>query len=338
MLQTQAMLTRKTITTLAVCGAVLGAVVAGGCKKDEKKSAKAGAAAPASSDLRRALAMMPPDVEGVVGIDFGSLRASKLAAGYQARAMESIGGDFAAFQAACGFDPVQKIASIVAGGKGQRGGEDVVAVVRGLPKAELMACADKVSKDPKLAPGLTVAVDGPYVLLTAEDRSFGLQFTDDTTLVAARKAGAGATKADLAAITGAADGQGLTGNQHFMQLVDDVDTDASVWFVISGKSERVKSMGRGMLSFEAALGEVHVADGLELKAGARLENDNAAKGMADSFNKTLDSMKKSLLKNIATDVTVKADGPFVRLHAKMTKQQLEELGAFASSFIGNPFE
>jgi hypothetical protein len=305
---------------------VLGAVVAGGCKKDEKKS-KPGAAAPASSDLRRALAMMPPDVEGVVGIDFGSLRASKLASGYQARAMESIGEDFAAFQAACGFDPVQKIASIVAGGKGQRGGEDVVAVVRGLPKAELMACADKVSKDPKLAPGLTVAVDGPYV-----------QFTDDTTLVAARKAGAGATKADLAAITGAADGQGLTGNQHFMQLVDDVDTDASVWFVISGKSERVKSMGRGMLSFEAALGEVHVADGLELKAGARLENDGAAKGMADSFNKTLDSMKKSLLKNIATDVTVKADGPFVRLHAKMTKQQLEELGAFASSFIGNPFE
>ncbi len=334
------MLTRNAISSFALVGAVLGGLFAAtGCKKDEAKAkAGGGAAAPASSDLRRALAMIPVDTDGVVGLNLAQVRASALASGYQDRVLGAVGGELKAFEAVCGFDPMKKVNSAILGGKGERGNEDLVAVLRGLPRAELMACADKASKDPALTPGVTLTVDGAYVVVTAEGKSVALQFTDDTTLLAVRKGGAAASKADLAAIAAAADGQGVTGSSSFMQLIDEVDTDASVWFVVSGKSKRVQDAGRGMIKFEAALGSVTLTDTLVVVAAARLESPDAAKGMADSFGKTLDSMKKSLLKNVATDVTVKSDGSFVRLHAKMTKQQLEELVGFASAFIGNPFE
>jgi hypothetical protein len=335
--------TRKTISSLALVAAMLAAMGACGSKKDEAKGKGPGtggaAAKPASNDLRAALAMIPVDADGVVGIDLAQLRTSKLGAGYQDRVVDAAGGSLAAFKTACGFDPMQKVEHLVVGGKGKKGEEDMVAVLRGMPKAELMACADKVSKDPKIAPELTLTVDGDYVVATAEGKSVALQFANDTTLVAARKGGAAAPKADLAAIIASADGAGVTGSANFMQLIDAVNTDASVWFVISGKADRVKGLTRGLLTFDVAIGDATITDGLVLDIGARLESPQAAEGMAASFGKTLESMKKSLLKNVATDVTVKSDGPFVRLHAKMTKQQLEELGAFAGSLIGsNPFE
>ena len=199
----------------------------------------------------------------------------------------------------------------------------------------MMACADKASKDPTLVPDTTVTIDGAFVVVSSSRGAIGLTFIDDATLVAARKAGAAPTKAEMDAIVAAKDGDGITGSKGFMDMIDGLDTTRSVWFVLNGHSQTIRDAGRGFLDFEAAFGTVDITSSLDLQLSARLESEDAAKGMADGFGRTLDSMKKSLLKGVITDVTVESKGKDVRLHAKMTRDQLTQLADFAKGMLGN---
>ena len=343
--------------------ALLVLAACGSCKKDKPKEeeGKGGAAArkdtPASDELRHALALMPLQSDGVVGIDLALLRSSGLYKAYQKDIEGAASSQLEQIKALCGFDPLPKVTRVVAGGVGDRTTGDATAVVTGLGKAETMGCFTKAAATPPA--NVEVTVDGDFATIQAtpvpepvnvvpggdagaaaspprEPESVSVQFLDDTTAVIARRGGKAVDKAGMQSILAAkvGDPSNVTGSPGFMEMIDAVDTEAGVWFVINGKSDRVKSVGRGLLSFDAAFGHVHVGDGLDVHATLRVDSEDSAKRMADLATRQVASMRKSLMKDMLGEVEVEQKGRDVRFRLQESREQLEKLVDFAGSLLG----
>lgn len=342
-----------------------------GCKKDKKAepgggSAAAKAALPASDELRTALAMMPLDSEAIVGFDLAELRGTELYKTYEKDLRGQAASQLETIQKLCGFDPSEKLTSVVAAGKGNSRKGDATAVVRGLSKADTMGCLTKASKEKH--EGVTITVDGDFAMIQAEvpddeaeadgdggvplvadsppdpsaapktakatrGESASVQFLDDQTAVVARREGKAPDKAAMAAIVGAKPGEGVTSSAPFMEMIDGIDTDAPLWFVINGKAPAVQKLTRGLLRFDAAYGHVLVGSGLDIHATMRVDKDETAKSMSEMAQRQVDSMKKSLMKDMLGEVTVTQDGRDVHLRLQESREQLAKLIDFAGTFL-----
>lgn len=316
--------------------ACLALVAAAACKKDKKSEGEGkggGGGQAVSADLQRTLAMIPKESDGVIGIDLGKLRGSELYKAYEAQLREVGAGQLDAVQELCGFDPVPKLQRVIAGGAG-RG--DATAVVDGLGKAEVVACMQKAAAAPP--PDTTITVDGDFMTVVQGDNALAMQFLDDDTAVIARRGDRAPDKAAMAAILAAKDGDGLTGSQPFMEMVRQVDTGDTIWFVVNGQAPSVKSMGRGFVSFVAAWGDIAVGAGLDIETSVRFDSDATAKQTAEVVEGQVAKMKKSLMKDMLGDVTVKHTGRDVRFHVVQSRDQLEKLVDFAGTMLGGMFE
>jgi hypothetical protein len=338
-------------------------VAAAGCKKDKDKAkddGKTGAAgakdSPASAELKQYLALMPLQSDGVGGVDFTLLRSSELYKAYQKDIEGAAAGQLEQIKALCGFDPLPKITKVVGGGVGNRKTGDATVVIKGLGKAETMACLQKgVSAAPPeikvdgdgatietqrklealpIAPGADPAAP-PAPPPAAEVESVSVQFLDDTTAVIARRGGKAVDKATMQSILAAkvGDASNVTGSPGFMEMIDAVDTDAGVWFVINGKSSAVQSVGRGILAFDAAFGHVYVGAGLDVHATLRVATEDEAKRMSDLATRQVTSMRKSLMKDMLGPVDVEQKGRDVRFRLQESREQLEKLVDFAGSLL-----
>lgn len=342
------------------------AVVAG-CKKDKPKEqdgkggAGAGAAkdSPASAELKQQLALMGLQSDGVIGIDLTLLRSSELYKTYQKDIEGAAAGQLEQIKTLCGFDPLPKLTRVLAGGVGSRKTGDATAVVQGLGKAETMACLSKAAATPPA--NVKVVVDGDFATVETtlvrdavpiapgadpaaaaapppapETESVSVQFTDDTTAVIARRGGKAVDKATMQSILAAkvGDASNVTGSAGFMEMIDAIDTEAGVWFVVNGKSDRVKSMGRGILAFDAAFGHVYVGSGLDVHATLRVDSEDSAKRMTDLATRQVASMRKSLMKDMLGEVEVEQKGRDVRFRLQESREQLEKLIDFAGSLLG----
>ncbi len=342
--------------------------VTAGCKKDKKAAPGAGsaaAAAPASSELRTALAMMPLESEMIIGFDLAELRGTELYKTYEKDLRGQAASQLDTIQKLCGFDPSEKLTSVVAAGKGNSRNGDATAVVRGLSKADTMGCLTKAAASPPA--DVTVTVDGDFAMIQAatpdgdkaaadgdggvplvappadpakikvaaatRGESASVQFLDDQTAVVARRDGKAPDKAAMAAIIGAKAGEGVTSSAPFMEMIDGIDTDAPVWFVINGKAPAVQKLTRGLLRFDAAYGHVLVGSGLDLHATIRVDKDDTAKSMSEMAQRQVDSMKKSLMKDMLGEVTVTQHGREVRLRLQESREQLTKLIDFAGTFL-----
>jgi hypothetical protein len=348
-----------------IFAAVVSLALVAGCKKDKPKeegaAGKAGAKeAPASTELRTMLALMPLQADGVIGIDFAKLRGSELYRAYQKDLEEAASGQLDEIRALCGFDPMPKLDKLVAGGVGSRRTGDAILVLRGLGKAETMGCLNKAAAAPPA--NVKVVVDGDFATVETapasppvnvipgaaadagaaaapppEPESVSVQFLDDTTAVIARKGGKAVDKATMQGLLAAKPGDAgnVTGSPGFMEMIDAIDTEAPVWFVVNGNAERVQKMGRGLLSFKAAFGHILVADGLDVHATLRVDTEESAKRMADLANRQVASMQKSLMKDMLGPVEVEQKGVDVRFRLQESREQLEKLVDFAGSLLGS---
>lgn len=315
--------------------ACLTLAAAAACKKDKKSEGegKGGGGQAVSADLQRTLAMIPKESDGVIGIDLAKLRGSDMYKAYEAQLREVGAGQLDAVQELCGFDPVPKLQRVVAGGAG-RG--DATAVIDGLGKAEVVSCMQKAAAAPPA--GTTITVDGDFMTVVQGDDALAMQFLDDDTAVIARRGDRAPDKAAMATILAAKDGDGLTGSQPFMEMVRQVDTGDTIWFVVNGQAPSVKSMGRGFVNFVAAWGDIAVGAGLDIETSVRFDSDATAKQTAEVVEGQVAKMKKSLMKDMLGDVTVKQAGRDVRFHVVQSREQLEKLVDFAGTMLGGMFE
>jgi hypothetical protein len=185
-----------------------------------------------------------------------------------------------------------------------------------------------------IAPGADPAAP-PAPPPAAEVESVSVQFLDDTTAVIARRGGKAVDKATMQSILAAkvGDASNVTGSPGFMEMIDAVDTDAGVWFVINGKSSAVQSVGRGILAFDAAFGHVYVGAGLDVHATLRVATEDEAKRMSDLATRQVTSMRKSLMKDMLGPVDVEQKGRDVRFRLQESREQLEKLVDFAGSLL-----
>jgi hypothetical protein len=325
---------------------------------------------PASAELKQHLALMPLQSDGVVGVDLALLRGSELYKAYQKDIEGAAANQLEQIKTLCGFDPLPKIQKVLAGGVGSRKTGDATAVIKGLGKAETMDCLTKAAAAPP--PNVKVVVDGDFATVETaiardpapvpvappaaaaadpkappaaqpapppepvETESVSVQFLDDTTAVIARRGGKAVDKAAMQALlaTKVGDAANVTGSPGFMEMIDAIDTEAGLWFVVNGKSDRVKSVGRGILAFDAAFGHVYAGAGLDVHATLRVESEDSAKRMTDLATRQVASMRKSLMKDMLGEVEVEQNGRDVRFRLQESREQLEKLVDFAGSLLG----
>src|SRR5512139_1453396 len=194
------------IHTLFATVLASGLVLAGACKKDEKKADPAAskttdqkvaekpgdktdskAAVAPSGGAADDLSLLPVDSEAVMGINFAQLQSSALWKKFVEPQMMK--GDFpsklAQFKGKCGFDPMTAVKSLAIGMKGVGGDNpDGVVVIHGAGKKESLDCLDKM-KDEITKSGDELTRDGDIVIVKSKKgETVAITFVNDTTAIA----------------------------------------------------------------------------------------------------------------------------------------------------------
>jgi hypothetical protein len=263
------------------------------------------------------LAYLPGDAEIVVALDVQQIRAAPLWQKYEAALTQ---GAFAKLQTVCGIDPasIQRVTLAARGGA-----NDVVAVVRGLPRDRFMKCV----VDPKLI-GRPVAVIGDVVTVTDGGQTTAMKFVDARTLVAHIKSGA--TADTLAAIVRS--GSPLRRVPAVADMFVRADTGAPVWFVAGGTPWLSRGLGMGH-AVAAANGSIHITDGVDLVVRMRVDSQGAAQQVAQALKSQL-----GFTHPFVNSIDVVAEDLEVKLAVTVTEAELDRLVGIMglASSLGGP--
>jgi hypothetical protein len=298
---------------------VLGLALITACKKDDAAGGGGGGKSGAANSAD--LALLPVDSELVLGINFSQVQQSALWKQFVEPKLMS--GDvqrkFAEFKESCGFDPMATLTSVSLGMKGIGNPQpDGVIVLHGPDKAKVWACLEnekvkaQITKD-----GGEFTRDGDVGLF--KDKSGGqvaLTFVNDTTALAVIGNQVTAASAKAAA----AGGSTLKTSQQFLDMYSKIGGGDSLWFLINGKSKVFEKAAMFGIKPQAVFGSVSVTDGLSLDMRMRLENDAAAKQLADTGKAQLSQASKMFDK-----VDITNDGADVKVSLSLSNQKLQEL-------------
>jgi hypothetical protein len=304
-------MTMARIHTLFATVLASGLVLAGACKKDEKKAEPAAtdkvatdpkvaekppAAKPADPPgvaptgmVADDLGLLPVDSEAVIGINFAQLQSSPLWKKFVEPQMMK--GDFPqklAQFAKCGFDPMGAIKSLALGMKGVGGDNpDGVIVVHGAGKKESLDCFDKM-KDEAAKSGDEITRDGDVVLVKSKKgETVAITFVNDSTAVAVIGPNASKDGVKKAAQGGSA----LKSSPAFVEMYGKINTQASLWMLVNGNANVFDKAAQMGVKPKAVFGSVNVTDGLSVDVRMRLESADQATQMANAFNGQLAAFK-----------------------------------------------
>ncbi|HET9623484.1 MAG TPA: hypothetical protein VFP84_19060 [Kofleriaceae bacterium] len=333
-------------------GLGLSLAVAGtACKKDDKKADtatgdkaadkgdkaadkggdKPGAMPKATGDD---LSLIPLDSELVLGLNFAQLQSSALWKQFVEPMMLSNADmvkDMGEFKAKCGFDPLLAIKSISVGLKNIDSGKpEGVAIVHGLEKGKIATCLDAM-KDQMAAKGSEVTRDGDVILVknTKENKTVGMTFTNDTTLLVAIADPVTADTVKKAAATQST----LKTSPPFLDMYSKVKTGDSLWALMNGNSKAFDKMGQMGAKPKALFGSLNVTDGLAVDMRMRFEKADDATQVATAVKQQIGSLSK-----FADKAEANADGSDVHIEIGMSNQKLQSLiqqfGPMLSAFGG----
>lgn len=316
---------------------VSSALVAGACKKDEKKdpgapgattaekgdkpsalsqTLAAGAGAAAASDD---LSLLPVDSEIVMGLNFAQLQQSALWKKFVEPQLMK--GDtvakLAEFKAKCGFDPLASIKSISVGMKGIGNPKpDGVVVVHGVEKTKALACIEQVKAEAAKEGG-EMTVDGDVVLVKSKDgETVAMTFVNDTTAIAVM--GTAATKDGV--IAAAKGGSTLKTSAAFVDMYSKIKTGESLWLLMNGNSKAFEQAQRMGIKPKAVFGSVNVTDGLSFDLRMRLDSADQATQMANGFKG-----QAQALQSMVDKMDIGSDGADVKVSVAMSEQKLQTL-------------
>lgn len=334
----------RTVSVVGLLGLVSLGLVAGACKKDEKKTEATGSGdtKPAEKSAEKPaekpagqtsapstmvvnpnagdLALLPVDSEIVMGLNFAQLQTSALWKRFVEPQMMK--GDtqqkLAQFKDKCGFDPMAAMKSISIGLKGIGGTDkpDGVIVVHGPDKAQVFACLDKM-KDEAAKDGSTIEKDGDVVnIKNKSGENFAFTYLNDDTLI-----GVIGANANTAGVKAAASGNSaLKTSPAFVEMYSKINTADSLWLLMNGNSKAFDKAAAMGFKPKAVFGSVNVTDGLTVDLRVRLDTPdqavqiaNMAKGQVAQFVKMVDKLD------------IAADAADVKVNVALSTAKLEAL-------------
>jgi RNA polymerase sigma factor (sigma-70 family) len=222
------------------------------------------------------LALLPSDADAVIGLNFTQIRGSAL---WQRFIAPMLAGndDLQKFQAQCGFDLLGSLGSVSIGLKNLGSDDNVsgVIVIHGFDKAKSMSCFDKerLVTDPA-GDDAHLTIDGDVILVGGPGNYDHAAFTfinDSTALVVLGPAAA--TRQSVEQV--AAGGGTLVTSSAFAETLQYVNTDDSLWLMLSDTSPLVKTANEQIAKYTpiqvgTTYIAVNVTDSLALDAGFRL--------------------------------------------------------------------
>jgi hypothetical protein len=307
----------RMIRSSFVVALVLGAAVPAFAQPAKK--------APAADDL----SLLPVDSELVLGLDFQQLQSSslwkqfvepQLAKGDMKKQLDD-------FKSKCGVDAMKVVTKIAMGIKGIGGDKpDGVIVAHGVPKAKLVACYDKLSKDKKADQDITR--DGDVLIVKQKGgQAAAFTFIDDSTALMVI-----GTQATSAGIKGIAKGtSALKTSAAFVEFYKKTNTNDTMWGIMNGNSKAFDQFAAMGIKPKAVYGSLNVTKDVNLDIRMRLGSADEAKNLATMFNGQLKAVASMFDK-----IEVKADGSDMKVAIMLTETKLKALAKQMGGMMGKP--
>lgn len=321
------MLHRSRLATAAAALAVALPLALIGCSKDSIDKHSVG------GDVKAGLATLPKDATMVFGVDLAKARKSELWKKYATPALAEAAGDLAELKAACGLDPVEHVdRAMFSVGADPDDQKSVVALIKGsFKKDQVLTCLNEMAKKEGEGP-IEASQDGKVTVYTdkAKGESLYALWTDDSTVALVPGA-----LDDAAATKAMAEGGGADGNKDLAAMLELVDTGATLWgagALPPQARDQLKQMGYVPDGFFLA---IDVGSDVKLDFGLRYEDDKAAESSFKFFEMGLEQMKQNpplpMLKDLLQTVSVQHTGRMVKVSAKMTTAQIEQIAGMAGA-------
>jgi hypothetical protein len=222
---------------------------------------------------------------------------------------------------------IEQLADAKPAKKDDKAADPKAADPKAAEKVDSTAPADKLAADP--AP-----VEPPVPAEKVVKDSLSLIFTDDTTMVVARRGGKAADKPTMESIVALPPEHSVTGSPAFMQMLDQIDTDADLWFLINGNADSYKESAVGQfIQHQAAFGHVRVTSGITVDATLRLESESKAAELAKRATDQIARLRKSKLKEALGVIEFDHAQNDVRVHAEQTRPQMDALIEQAALYL-----
>jgi hypothetical protein len=323
---------KRTFTTTLVGAAAVLALAATACKKEEKKEAASGEGAPAAGGgagqaqavpPKTGFAVFPAASKVVAGLNLNSARSSALFAMYKPQIEAATSKELAEFKAACGFDPLMQLQSLVFGGDPNT--NEMVVVARGLERGQIKTCGEKLAA--KEGKKFVVADEGNMAQYQFDDEKVWGAWLDATTLVMAPE-----KEKDYVAQRAAGQG-GLAPNAEVMALLKNVDTSATFYLVATSEAWSGNPAGDMMKGAKGLFASIRLAEGLDLDAGMRFDTPENAKTFTATVQQQLQMAKGQQMPPQLAGVTkaiekaqIKQNGNDMIVTLKLNAEELKQLG------------
>lgn len=278
------------------------------------------------------LGLLPADSETVFGFNGAQLRHSALWQQYVAPQLAQ-SNELHTFTTLCGFDPVASLGAVSVGMKGMGPHEKPsgTIVIHGVDKAKALTCFDQHASGELEKAGVPATVDGGVVMITSQDGTshIGFTFVDDTTAVVVIGPAA-ATRQGIDAIL--AGTNSLRGSTEFADALQDVNTDASMWMVMSDASSMVGAASGAIAPYTSQkLGTVYlslnVTDALSFDAGVHLTSPAAVADAVAMIQSKIEAVDPNrTLRQYFDQLDVFADGSDLIFSVAIAGDQLVPLG------------
>jgi RNA polymerase sigma factor (sigma-70 family) len=287
------------------------------------------------------LAYVPADADAVLGFNLTQLQHSALWQQFVAKDLAD-SAEMKAFVAECGFDPLASLSHVTVGLKGLGGGTiNGAVVVHGFDKAKAMACFNTRALPELEKDGPHVTIDRDVALIDSPDRTshVGFTFVDASTALIVIGDAATTRQGILDVASGK---NGLRGTPGFTDALSDVNTDASMWAMLSDASPVVGSVNGAISPYtQQKLGTLYfsldVTDALALDAGVHLGSPaDVARAVATITSQIDEIDPNKSLRQYFDQLDVFADGTDLIFSVAIAGNQLLPLaGAVAMQHAGS---
>jgi len=275
------------------------------------------------------LSLLPVDAEVVGGLDFQQLQTSALWKTFVAPMLSKgdVQKQMTEFKTTCGVDPMKVVTKIAFGLKGiGNANPDGVIVAHGVPKAKLVACFDKMTKNKSM--GNDITRDGDVLIVKQPGNStVAFAFVDDSTALIV--VGTQATTAGIKAV--AKGTSALKTSAAFVDLHKKTNTNDTLWMIMNGNSKAFDQLGAMGIKPKAVYGSLNITKDLSLDLRVRFNSADEAKNLTTMMQTQMKAATAMFDK-----IAVSADGADMKVAIMLTDAKLKGLMKQFGGALGKP--
>lgn len=263
------------------------------------------------------LSYMPKDSSVIVSISVARARTSGLFKKYREKIMSDTGKDMAAIKNACGIDMMVDMSNIVfALGKDHNATDDTIFGMEGhFDQKKIEDCVIKMGGK----------VEG-NVLISPDGEPLNTYWAANDTILVSK----GHTS-DV--IKSAKNGSNAKQNRELMDLIDQVDSNATLWVAGMVPAEAAGMMGAMGKPPKSGYLSLELGSGVDAKVGLLFNTEDEAKGMSTMLEMVLQMGKQQEgMGDLLEDVSSTLADKTMTINASFSDAQLDQLAAIGSKF------